>query len=125
MSMKALFSLTLEKHEDGLVEALIRVNPAAEIYGGHFPAFPLTPGVCQVHMIRTSLEEALGRPLRLSVARSIKFTRMHEPGLTSLLRSRVSYREEEGRIHADGSVFMDETIFLKFKGSFVERQEGI
>lgn len=76
-------------------------------------------------MVRATLEKALGRELMLSAAKNIKFTHMHEPGSSSLLRSRVLYREEEEWIHADASIYLDETIFLKFKGSFIEREEGI
>ena len=54
--------------------ATIRLLPESPVYQGHFPGYPITPGVCLVEIALELLSEQAGRPLRLTAAKNIKFT---------------------------------------------------
>lgn len=49
-------------------------------FAGHFPGHPILPAVVQLLMARMTLEEGLGRPLRLSGVPQAKFTVPLTPG---------------------------------------------
>lgn len=56
--------------------ATLRLLPESPIYRGHFPGYPITPGVCIVQMALELIGEMAGPacPVRLVGAKNIKFT---------------------------------------------------
>ena len=123
MEVNDLYTYKLISHHEGNIEAEISINPESRIYAGHFPGFAITPGVMQVQMIREILESALDLDLRLSVAKNIKFTAMHEPGRAGTLRAFISYERRTGSVSAEASLGEGETIYLKFRGEFIGGKE--
>ena len=53
--------------------ATIRLLPESSIYRGHFPGYPITPGVCLVEIALELIAQREGRPVRLVGAKNIKF----------------------------------------------------
>ena len=121
MTIKDLYTYDLIEHEDNAIEAVIYINENSTIYKGHFPQFAVTPGVCQVLMIKEILEEEFGSPMRLSAARSIKFTAIHEPGMVKEIRSKITYKSDGDRFSVEGLLYKGETGYLKLKGDFVKQ----
>ena len=76
--------------------AVIRLLPESPVYQGHFPGYPITPGVCLVEIALELLSEQAGRPLRLTAAKNIKFTSPILPSETTDLRFDLG-GEGEGR----------------------------
>ena len=59
--------------------AVVRLLPGSPIYQGHFPGWPITPGVCLVQIALELMEEMAGQAghdgqVHLVAAKSIKFT---------------------------------------------------
>ena len=59
--------------------ATIRLLPESPGYQGHFPGYPITPGVCVVEIARELIAEMAGQAghdekVRLMGAKNIKFT---------------------------------------------------
>ena len=54
--------------------ATLRLLPDSPVYQGHFPGYPITPGVCLVQIALELLSEREGRPLRLTASKQVKFT---------------------------------------------------
>lgn len=55
--------------------AVVRLLPDSPIYQGHFPGWPITPGVCLVQIALELMEEMAGQAGHdLVAAKSIKFT---------------------------------------------------
>ena len=59
--------------------AVVRLLPDSPIYQGHFPGWPITPGVCLVQIALELMEEMSGQAghdgqVHLVAAKSIKFT---------------------------------------------------
>lgn len=61
-------------------EVKVRLNPGHPVYEGHFPGNPVAPGVMLTDMVRRVAEHLLGRPVRLTSARQIKFLNVVDPG---------------------------------------------
>lgn len=96
----------------------IRINPGHEIFRGHFPGNPVVPGVCQVQMIRETIEAVTGLAGTLLDADNIKFLSVIIPDESILL-------ELECKLHGADPVLTGVTatlrspdsIHLKFKGT--------
>ena len=70
--------------------ATLRLLPDSPVYQGHFPGYPITPGVCLVQMAMDLIEEMAGRKVRLAAAKNIKFTSPVIPGEGTELRFNIS-----------------------------------
>ena len=121
MIIKDLYTYGLRNHGDHTIDATIRINENSTVYDGHFPQFAITPGVCQVLMIKEILEGELDVPMLLKGAKYIKFTSMHEPVKAREIDARIRYTGEGNRIMADGLLYRGDTTYLKFKGEFVRQ----
>ena len=60
--------------------ATVRLLPESPVYRGHFPGYPITPGVCLVEIALELIAEMAGQAghdgkVRLVGAKNIKFTR--------------------------------------------------
>jgi len=117
-----LFTYSILQHDGNRIQAAIKVNPASAIYAGHFPGFPVTPGVCQLEMIGEILEGALGAPLRLTQAKNLKFTAVHEPGKAPEVEATITYlHREDGILEVTGSIHEGLTTYFKLKGEYTRQ----
>jgi 3-hydroxyacyl-[acyl-carrier-protein] dehydratase len=62
----------LREGDSNKLSVIIRLNPAHEIFKGHFPGNPLLPGVCVVQILKEILMNQLDKKLILNYASSIK-----------------------------------------------------
>ena len=70
--------------------ATLRLLPESPVYRGHFPGYPITPGVCLVEMALEVIGEMTGHDVRLVAAKNIKFTSPVLPVEGTELRFNVS-----------------------------------
>ena len=76
----------------------LRLLPESPVYQGHFPGYPITPGVCLVEMALEAIGEMAGQaghdegaaPLTLVAAKNIKFTSPVFPEAGTELRFNIS-----------------------------------
>ena len=122
MLIADLYTFYVKSHIDQKIEATISVNPGSAVYSGHFPGYAVTPGVCQVLMIKAVLEDALSTPLLLTTANSIKVTSVHEPEKDHEICGRIRYAKRGDSYDVEGSLYHGEVTYLKFRGEF--RRQG-
>lgn len=89
-----------EVGSDGGAIFTIRLLPSSPIYKGHFPDFPITPGVCLLSIVREITESLCGEKLSLRGVKDAKYLKVITP------------RMEQIRVH----------IFLSGSGS--DENEG-
>lgn len=118
MNSRALYTYSIKLREEGLIHACISINGQHPIYEGHFPGFPITPGVCQVQMIKEILEAEGGISLLLCAAKQIKFTAVHEPGAEPEIDAEISFSQEDELLLVSARLHKREKNYLKFKGEF-------
>jgi len=122
MQLGDLYKYTVNKREEQRIEATISINGKHPLYGGHFPGSPITPGVCQLLMIREILEAERKVPLLMYAARQIKFTAVHEPEAEPEIDATVSFIQRGDRLAVAASLHKNNKVFLKFKGEFKEHK---
>ena len=50
-----------------------------DVYEGHFPGEPISPGVCNVQMIKELAEKIIGRETRIEEIKQVRFTELITP----------------------------------------------
>lgn len=102
--------------------AKIRINPEHEIFRGHFPGNPVVPGVCQIQMIRETLEFITGYQGLLLDADNIKFLSMIVPDEKVELELDIKTTgSNPARTGITATLRTQESTHLKFKGTLCLR----
>ena len=91
--------------------ATVRLLPESAVYRGHFPGYPITPGVCIVQIALELIEEMAGqaghddKKVRLVAAKNIKFTSPVIPEDGKVLRFNLSGKDGKWGVEVfDGEV---------------------
>lgn len=66
----------------------LRLNADHKIYQAHFPGHPVTPGVCQIQIVGELLADRLGRGVRLTDIKTVKYMAVISPVETPRLEVR-------------------------------------
>lgn len=70
----------------------------APIFDGHFPGFPILPGVDILAMASLLCTRRIGRPVRLAAVGSVKFSRPVLPGETVAMKLQIAAGQDEWRV---------------------------
>lgn len=87
-------SLTGEDIAGAEAVGRFRFPAEQQVFSGHFPGYPLVPGVFLLETARIVSERIAGKKLRLTGIENAKFTREVRPGDT--VETAVTLREEGG-----------------------------
>lgn len=104
------------------LEATLQLNREHAIYKAHFPGQPITPGVCVMQMTQDLLVRHYGRPLRLRLAKNIKFLKVISPETTPQITYRLTMDgdgTEQVRLKVHAQVTWDDTLFAKMSSEYV------
>ena len=107
-----------EKIDDGKFVASISLNPKHDIFNGHFPGNPVTPGVCMMQIVKDLSEEISGKKLLLTSASNIKFMAIINPEETPELKLEFDVTEQENELKVKNTTSFGETIALKMSVNY-------
>ena len=96
----------------------IKLNPSHEVFEGHFPGNPITPGVSMIQIIKEISEELLNKKLFLELADNVKFMAIINPETDPVLDLEISIVEKEDKFKVKNTSRFGDTIALKFSGTF-------
>jgi 3-hydroxyacyl-[acyl-carrier-protein] dehydratase len=118
MLNNTFFSFTTPETDGGLLKTTISLNPAHNIFKGHFPGNPVVPGVCMMQMIKEVLENQLDKKLQLVKADNIKFLSFINPNQHKQVGLEIKISMLDEQVKADAQLVNEGIVFLKFKGVF-------
>lgn len=118
MMINKLFTYHIVSQNENSIQAKIEIDYTNNIFEGHFPAMPVLPGVCQLHAVKTTMEQALGVLLQLDSANALKFTNMVSPDTTKILACSIVFEKNDNGFKAQASLSHEQTMFFKLKGYF-------
>jgi len=101
------------------VSARFRLEPSHIIFGGHFPARPVMPGVCMVQMIKEVLELVLDRKTQLKSARNIKFLNVLDPNVYPEVLTEMNFILNHETVDVSAKIYLDSTVFFKMDAGFI------
>lgn len=100
-------------------EAHIHLNKDHDIFKGHFPDNPVTPGVCMVQIIKDLTAQTKGVSLSLVSSNNIKFMAVINPVNNPNLRLTLDLKDnEDGTISVKNVTYFDETVALKMSAVY-------
>lgn len=104
--------------ENGKVYS-IKLNPDHDVYKGHFPQRPITPGVCNILMIKELALDLLGEDsnLRLSKIDKCRLPAMVTPNGTPELDVKIVLDKSAEQIKLSAEIFKGETKYMTLSGS--------
>ncbi|MCQ2192091.1 MAG: hypothetical protein MJZ23_04420 [Paludibacteraceae bacterium] len=103
-----------ESSGDGQVTYHVELNADHAIFKGHFPGNPISPGVCNIGMIKACAEEEIGASLFIGNMKQVKFSHLITPTENKELdiELKIDATDSEAiklvaAIVKDGTKFMD------------------
>ena len=95
-------------------EFVISLNVGCDIFKGHFPGSPITPGACMLQIAVELCGNAFGCKCSLTGCKNLKFLQVIDPSEHPQVRYRLSWLETEDPIrNVKIEVSDGETVFSK------------
>lgn len=88
----------IEKQNDNNYSVSMKLNPDHEIFKGHFPGNPVTPGVCMMQIVKDLTEKITEKKLTLKSATNVKFMAIINPEETPDLVLELDIAEDEDNV---------------------------
>lgn len=113
----------IENHtteSDGSNIYTVRLNVEHDVYKGHFPEKPITPGVCNIQMIKECVEDMLSKRLTFTAIDRCRLTAMVTPGGSPILNIKVSVDNADAH-KVNATIFYGETTYMTLSGTIAEK----
>jgi 3-hydroxyacyl-[acyl-carrier-protein] dehydratase len=102
-------AVTVLESSDSHVVTAMEIDQDDPIFAGHYPGFPIYPGVCLVECVHQSALEAgrrRDRPVRLAAVESARFRNPAYPG--SRVITRATFTEGDGCWRCSATLHRDD-----------------
>ena len=118
MLLKDYYSIISQSADEATGAQLfrIRLNPEHEIYQGHFPEKAVSPGVCNLQIMKECAERIVSKELTIKTMAQCKMPAMITPDGTPELTVSVVVSETEGGYQMTASIINESTTYITFKG---------
>lgn len=121
MLIDDFFTLKSIEYTNDIIHAQICLNENHRIFEGHFPGKPVVPGVCLIQSIKEIIEKHLDKTFLLSSSSIIKFLIPVIPQNYPIINIKIRFSfQPENRIKTDAQIYFENSVFVKFKGDFLE-----
>lgn len=109
----------LENVSEGKYNAVVKLNNQHDIFKGHFPGNPVTPGVCMMQIIKELSQEILGSSLFMISSSNVKFMALINPDVNSELSLELEISGDlNSEVKVKNTTFFDETVALKLTNTY-------
>lgn len=104
----------LEKTDQGKYTAIITLNKEHNIFKGHFPGNPVTPGVCMMQIIKELSQDILESFLIMTSSSNVKFMALINPEINPTLKLELEILGDlTSEVKVKNTTSFDETVALK------------
>lgn len=115
MLLDSFFTIIEKKQDEkGQWSYRIKLNKDHQIFGGHFPGQPISPGVCNIQMIKECAQDVVGNALKIGYIKQCKFTQLIIPTTNSELSINLNI-DGEGPYTIKAQIVDGETKFMDLK----------
>ena len=121
MLLGEYFIIQDRQEEENSVIFSVALNPGHNVYKGHFPDMPVSPGVCSIQLIKECLQQKVGKKLLLKNISQCKFLSVIVPSENGNLRVNMQITETGEKSYKIKATITnpENTIsFVDFKGEF-------
>ena len=110
----------VSKKDDGTTCFHICLRPDSTIYEGHFPGEPVSPGVCNIQMIKECAEQVAGKSLLLNNLQQCRLTTLVIPILHPQVEVTILLEEKGDAYKLKATIGKDEEVYLDLKAELTE-----
>lgn len=112
--MEDFYKVVSSDREGEVFRWKVALQPSSIIYKAHFPGHPITPGACQIELLRAFASAGLGKNVTISEVRSVKFLKIIDPSVTDSLSVEGSFKnQDDGTLRCDANILSAEGIVTK------------
>lgn len=109
----------LENVSDRKYNAVVVLNNQHDIFKGHFPGNPVTPGVCMMQIIKELSQEIVGSSLFMTSSSNVKFMALINPEINPVLKLELEISGDlDSEIKVKNTTVFDETVALKLSNTY-------
>jgi len=118
MLLKDFYSVVSSTELEGEFITVVKINKEHDLYRGHFPDRPVTPGVILMQLFKEEAERRSNKKLQLVTATNVKFMAVVDPNLCEKLTLQSSIMSENGILKLKGIAKQNDTISLKISATY-------
>jgi len=116
MNWNTYFEIKGSSVSDGIHSFDIHIKPDCDVYRGHFPGHPVSPGVCNIGTIRFLAEQVEGHRLQFTSIKQCRLTGMITPETTPELTVTIETSKSETGCSIHAEIKDSEKSFMELKG---------
>ncbi|MCX2678348.1 3-hydroxyacyl-ACP dehydratase [Galbibacter sp. EGI 63066] len=125
MLLKNFYKINTLEVDEKKVISTITINKDHEVFKGHFPGNPVTPGVCMIQIIKELMEKVLEKELFMESSSNIKFMAIINPEKTPDLDLLMEFNKVDNGYKVKNTTKFNDTVALKLNAIFVEKEHAI
>lgn len=111
------FQIERVSRDGDAVSCHVRLLADCDVYRGHFPGNPVSPGVCNIEMVAECFNQSCGGHRRIKSIDRCRFTAVASPSVCPELDVIISWSDMEGdSISVAATVKDDKRQYMDFKG---------
>ncbi|HEX9980502.1 MAG TPA: 3-hydroxyacyl-ACP dehydratase [Flavobacterium sp.] len=110
--------VSLDQADNQKHTAVIEVNPAHDVFKGHFPGNPVMPGVCMMQIIKELTEKITSRKLVMQSLSNVKFMALINPDVTPELRIELDIVADDELVKVKNTTMFNDTTALKLSSVY-------
>jgi len=118
MLLKDFYSVISSTELEGEFVTEVEINKDHDLYRGHFPDRPVTPGVILMQLFKEEAERRSNKKLQLVTATNVKFMAVVDPNVCEKLLLQSSIVSENGIFKLKGIAKQNDSISLKISASY-------
>ena len=103
------------KQEDGATLFHVSLRADSAVYQGHFPGQPVSPGVCNIQLIKECAEQVVGKPLLMNNLHQCRLTTLVTPLDHREVEVRLFLEEKEPGYKLKATLGKGENVYLDMK----------
>lgn len=111
-------SSTYTSENSGVFSCNIKLNPEHEVYKGHFPEIPISPGVALMQIIKEILMDKFQQELMLTEGCNVKFLALINPNETADFQIDFIVKKTDQTFDVSANFMNSGKAFTKFIGKF-------
>jgi 3-hydroxyacyl-[acyl-carrier-protein] dehydratase len=96
----------------------VQFNKEHDIYKGHFPGKPVTPGVVLIQMVTELMQQCTGSSVKLKQITTSKFTHIHNPSDFPTINFQLQISQAEKDFKVIASAEKDGIVFFKINAIY-------
>lgn len=119
MLLKDFYTVNSLDVAESKVAANITINKDHEVFKGHFPGNPVTPGVCMMQIIKELTEQVVEEKLFMQSSSNIKFMAIINPEVNPDLNITLDINKTDTGFKVKNVTKFEDTVALKLTSNFI------